>query len=224
MTTSSVPEELKGDDLPDLLVLTIDAASILLLHHAGLFKRWGQKKMVNRIFIDEAQQYYGEIDLRSPMSSLRHIGRYGIVVVVLSGTLSQDLVPPLMNYYGLGESQEIYRSVGLDQSPIQALPHITHLECLTNKELLDKACYFAQKRVADNKGDVQIVCASKSQAKEIHQRLGKDSTALLVTGDTPAADMEQSSKEWYDGKASFLVTTTCGTLPSKTNCALQWLW
>ena len=113
--------------------------------------------------------------------------------------------------------------MGLDYSHIQALPHITHHEVPTNKELFDKACTFTERTVAENMGGVQLVCASKSQAKEIYQRLCKDSTVLLVTGDNPA-DMEKSSQEWYDGKASFLSLQRVGPLLSKTNSAMQWLW
>lgn len=196
------PEILQDNLLPSLLFLNLDSAATLLRYHLAGLKLLVSRNILKRVFIDEFQQFLPEFGFRFAFQSLRDLGRLGVPVMCLSGSLPLSLATSLMNYCGLlvGSPQD---SIDIVHSSdpigdgfsfnVEIVPDIV--------DAIVK--YVHEKRV----GACHVICSTKSLVEQISTALSKTYKVLFVTGDTPYSDQIRCASDWFKGEYEILVST-----------------
>jgi hypothetical protein len=100
------PDVLTGKDVSALLFLNLDGAALLIRFHLVRLQTMARQNLLKRIYLDEFQQLVVEYGFRSSYQCLRELGRIGVPVMCLSGSMPRDIAMSLMSYCGLSQTLE----------------------------------------------------------------------------------------------------------------------
>lgn len=202
ITEDSVPAIFEEDELPNLLFMNLDGASTLLRFHVGLLQRLSKKNILKRIYIDEIQQLIPEFGFRSSYQAFREIGRIGVPVMCLSGSLPISLASSLMSYCRLQDdsipnSIEIIKGFDPIGTGFTFGVKITTFLCST---IID---FVKTHRV----GACHVICETKKLVERVVKGLPEYLKVLSVTGDSSFEDQKNCARNWFMGGHDVLVTT-----------------
>jgi len=210
------------DDLPDILILTVNAASNLIRYHKDKLLLWGGNNYLRGIWIDEVQTIFDELGYRTEeYNMLRRLAIFNIPVKLLSGSLIPTMMSMVLKYYNLQNSTEDSASLDLTDTehpqPQNLLGPDISLFIETVQDSIQGTIDLIQryKREFDDKS-VHVICASKDAGIKIYDKLKHDKTAAIVTGETLSTDRQQVATQWYIGKVTTLITTTCGLVGNES--------
>ena len=210
------------DDLPDILILTVNAASNLIRYHKDKLLLWGGNNYLRGIWIDEVQTIFDELGYRTEeYNMLRRLAIFNIPVKLLSGSLIPTMMSMVLKYYNLQNSTEDSASLDLTDTehpqPQNLLGPDISLFIETVQDSIQGTIDLIQryKREFDDKS-VHVICASKDAGIKIYDKLKHDKTAAIVTGETLSTDRQQVATQWYIGRVTTLITTTCGLVGNES--------
>jgi hypothetical protein len=197
-----LPPELEDDKLPVLLFLNLDGAATLLRNHLSHLQNLATRNILKRVYLDEFQQILVEYGFRSSYQSLRGLGRIGVPVMCLSGSLPCDMAISLMSYCGLTHTIE-ERSVDLVK-PTDPIGDGFSFDVEAVEDIAAAViAYVLKSRV----GSCHILCSSKSLVKGICEGLSSQLSVLSITGDSTYQEQIACAKSWYKGEHDVLVST-----------------
>lgn len=87
ISVDSFPDVLESETLPSLLFVNLDGAATLFRHHLPRLQSLAHRNILKRVYLDEFQQLIVEYCFRPAYQSLREVGRLGVPVMCLSGSL-----------------------------------------------------------------------------------------------------------------------------------------
>ena len=198
----TLPVELVGAELPNLLFLNLDGAATLFRYHLNHLQNLASRNFLKRIYLDEFQQILVEYGFRSSYQSLRQIGRVGVPVMSLSGSLPTTMAMSLMSYCGLAQCS--------DDDPVDVVHSpdpigdgysfdVTIVEDISTSVIE----YVSKCRV----GACHVLCSSKAMVDAITAGLSKHLQVLSITGDSSSQEQSLCAKKWYKGGCDVLVST-----------------
>ena len=173
----------------------------------------------HRIFLDECHTILQEYGFRRCYEVVPKLSKMkNIPITMLSGTLPPSVASSLA--FGTGISDSFHDSkicqfregdpVGNNFSFFVTK---TNFSPINNAINCGKRLLILYPTMA-----VHIICDTISTAKEISNSLLKSKfSCLLVTGETPLDEQNESSKLWYSSQTSFLVTTTTSLLGNEND-------
>ena len=202
LVNGNFPDFLQGNSIPALLFLNLDSADTLLRLHLNRLQTMASTNILKRVYVDELQQFVAEFGFRSSYQSMRALGRIGVPIMCLSGSLPQAMAMSIMSYCSI-----------LDQSQMNPIDLIVPSDpvgdgfSLHVESVLDIANSVIECVRKHRVGACHVICATKLLVQQISQVLRKDMKVLAVTGDSEHEDQLTCSKEWYEGTHDVLVST-----------------
>lgn len=198
----NLPFELVGNPLPNLLFLNLDGAATLLRYHLSHLQNLATNNILKRIYLDEFQQILVEYGFRSSYQSLRQIGRVGVPVMCLSGSLPCTMALSLMCYCGLTQSPTD-QSIDLVR-PTDPIGEGYSFDVTIVENISSSVIEYVLK---SRTGACHVLCSSIALVDEISDGLSKELRVLAITGDSPYHDQIACAKSWYKGEYDVLVST-----------------
>ena len=199
-----VPSILMDHELPSLLFLNLDGAVKLLQKHMDRLLKLANDNLLKTIYVDEIQQFLCEYSLRTPYQGLRELGRVGVPVLCLSGSLPTSMAMQLMAYFRL--------TIGtLPESSVDVIDGLDpvgtgfSLEVTTTKAVGKDVADYIKK---SGRIPCHVICSSKPVVQEIASLLSPSMTVLTVTGESSSEEQFSISNSWSCGKCDVLVSTT----------------
>ena len=198
----SLPAELEGGDLPNLLFVNLDGAATLFRYHLSHLQNLASRNLLKRIYIDEFQQILVEYSFRSSYQSFQQIGRVGVPVMCLSGSLPCTMAMSLMSYCGLSQSSDGYPvDIVRPTDPIGDgysldVVIVDDISAAVIEHVLKTRC-----------GACHVLCSSVALVDAITKGLSKSLRVLSITGDSPYQEQASCAKTWYKGGCDVLVST-----------------
>jgi hypothetical protein len=198
----SLPSILQEGALPNLLFLNLDGAATLLRYHLSYLQDLAGRNILKQFYLDEFQQLLVEYSFRSSYQSFQELGRIGVPVMCLSGSLPCTMAMSLMSYCRLiknplDQSVDIVRSTdpigdgfSLD---VQIVDDIA-------TAVID---YVSKSRV----GACHVLCSSIALVEAISKGLSSSLDVLSITGESSYQEQVACSKNWYTGGRDVLVST-----------------
>lgn len=199
------PEILSGKDIPSLLFLNLDGAASLLAFHLARLKALADQNILKRVYLDELQQLIVEYGFRPSYQCLRDLGRIGVPVMCLSGSLPFSMAMSLMSYCGLSQSLE---GESLDLvMPSDPVGDGFSFDVLVVNDVASAIVnYVLKSRV----GACHVLCASVSMVGLVATRLSKVLKVLSITGQSSYQEQVRCAKAWFKGDHDVLVSTVVG--------------
>lgn len=199
----TLPPELEGGEIPNLLFLNLDGAATLFRYHLTHLQNLASRNILKRVYLDELQQILVEYAFRSSYQSFRQIGRLGVPVMCLSGSLPCSMAMSLMRYCGLSLPHTDEQSVDIVE-PTDPIGdgfsfHVTIMDDIS-AAVVD---YVLKYRV----GACHVLCSSIALVETISTCLSSRLKVLSITGDSPYQDQVACAKRWYKGGHDVLVST-----------------
>lgn len=198
-----VPSILLSHELPALLFLNLDSAARLLRFHMDRLQTLANDNLLKRIYVDEFQQLIIEFGFRDSYHVLRQLGRVGVPVVCLSGSLPTTVAMNLMTFCGLHVAA-VPNSVdvvdGLDPVGDGFTLNISQVE---NVEQAVVAYIMQERRIP-----CHIICSSRAKVRAISSLLLPYFRVLSVTGDSSSVDQIETAMQWSCGEWDVLVSTS----------------
>ena len=239
ITSNNIPFATQ-DDLPDILIITVNAASNLITHHRDKLSQWCDDNVVRGIWIDEAQAIYEEFSFRSNVyKDLQRLAEFTIPIKLMSGSMTASTMMMLMMYLGLQNNTE-------DTTPLCSSDNSSLLNITEDSNMIDGSedtsdlveipadepqnllgfnfSFIIQittnviqhtidlvvKYTNEHNKSCHVICASKVILRQFEDQMKDDSTASFVDSDTNSTVRCLIAKEWYSGKVKILFTSTCG--------------
>lgn len=211
ITEESLPIDLVQDNLPDILILTTDAAANLIQYHPVSLHRWHSKKILSGIWFDEVQTILGEFSFRPVYQQLRLYASIGVPISLLSGSYPKEMVLSLLRGFGLITPEQNESSVDFVQSP-DLIGNGFDLEVImvtpdniinATIELIDEYCKTYNR-------SVQIMCSSKEECQAFGQRMKDQEDVRVVHSGTTKEEQTEAAEAWYSGKVKKLFITSMG--------------
>lgn len=207
---NQVPDHLLGDYPPDILLLTIEAASNLVKYHPLILRKWKEQDLLHGIWLDEVQCLLDEYDFRVVYQQLPLLASIGVPVTVMSGSFPRNMVYSLMKFLNL---------IPAAQSNLTTIDQVHsndiigcgfHFEVLMVRDAIQETIEMIKKFHTDTGKAVHVMCASKKDCIEFGKRMKDDATVCIVHGDMPKQDQTEVAKKWYSSEISILFSTTIG--------------
>jgi superfamily II DNA helicase RecQ len=214
-----LPDSLSNDsDLPHIVYATVDAMASLMRHHSCHLKRWAEKSLLSKIFIDEIHCIFTE-SFRSVYEDISTISSYSVPIVGLSGSLPEPFLPSLFSFFHLGDIQQATIIKGGDpirtgfRLSVSSVKHHSHLAAKFAKNFIDRH------KSKGNDYSVHILCALKSDVDIISSEIDifENYTLGRVTGDSSCDHMERTAADWREGKIDILVSTTVALVGNESS-------
>jgi hypothetical protein len=197
-----LPPQLEDGGFPNLLFLNLDGAATLLRYHLSHLQNLAKRSQLKRIYVDEFQQILVEYGFRSSYQSLRELGRIGVPVMCLSGSIPRNMAMSLMSYCGLIRDID-ERSVDV-VTPTDPIGDGFSFLVNTVEDIAASVIdYVLKSRV----GACHVLCSSISLVEEICIGLSSHLKVLSVTGDSSYQEQINCAKNWYKGGYDVLVST-----------------
>jgi hypothetical protein len=197
-----LPTELEGDEMPNLLFLNLDGASTLLRYHLGHLQNLASRNILKRVYLDEFQQILVEYGFRSSYQSLQQLGRVGVPVMCLSGSLPCTMAMSLMSYCGLSASS-VERSHDIVKPTDPIGDGYSFDVTIVDDVSISVIDYVSRCRV----GACHVLCSSIALVESITVGLSKDLRVVSITGASPYQEQVTCAKAWYKGGCDVLVST-----------------
>ncbi len=207
---SQVPDKLSFDYPPDILLLTIEAASNLVQYHPLLLRKWKEQDLLHGIWLDEIQCLLDEYDFRIVYQQLPLLASIGVPVTVMSGSFPRKMVYSLMKYLHLIPAS-LTNMNSIDQVHSKDIIGCGFsFEVLMVKDAIKETIDMIRKFHTDTGKAVHVICASKKECIEFGKRMRDDNTACIVHGDMPKQEQTEIAQKWYQSQISILFSTTVG--------------
>ena len=203
-------DELKGDILPHILILSLGAAAALIRDSFDLLRKWAGDNTLGNIIIDELQVVGEEIGLRSSeYLQLQKLAALNVPITCLSGSLTQPIATEFCKFLRLNPFDDI-KTI---KSREIIGDHISFEVIEKDTNDIDVVAEYALSRVDDSEDSCQvhIICSTKVTAKAIFNRLASPTkhSISLVHGDMDSLEKEEAAKNWRENKTDIYITTTC---------------
>jgi len=220
-----LPECLRGNSLPTLLFVSIDAFSSLLEFHLNYLKRMVATKLLDLICVDEVHTYFGEIQFRSAYDHLWKISALGCTVVTLSGTLPPQLIPVVGACLKLSNdasnASDMTLVAGSDplgrgfRFSLLRLPQGEGWVEQYVRRAMEKLKHFLDRYPTYS---AHVICSTIKMAEKLTESLiSVKISCSLATSEVPTLKQEETAKQWYGGELRVLVSTTCGLVGNECN-------
>jgi superfamily II DNA helicase RecQ len=202
-----LPTELINfQNIAQIIILTIDAASNLFHHHRWVMDQWKRLNCLRSIYVDEIQTMISEFGFRLIYQTIRGMAMFEVPISLLSGSFHHDLVQPIMCYLGLSESV-----VGkMDYNFIDGGNSIGtgfDFEVVSTLNVPGVCALILHIRKVTS-GHLHIICKSKSQCKQLSYLLReKGIQNEEVNADISSSDQKKIASDWYEGKIEVLIST-----------------
>jgi hypothetical protein len=202
LSEDTFPDVLEGNNLPSLLFLNLDGAAILLRSHLARLQTLATANILKRVYLDEFQQLVVEYGFRSSYQSLQALGRIGVPVMCLSGSLPCSMAMSLMTYCGLNPT-------GLQDSidvvtPTDPIGDGFSFDVTVVRDIGDAIFeYVMNARV----GACHVLCSSISLVEQLFTRLTGKLKVISITGDSSYQEQVSCAGNWYKGGYDVLIST-----------------
>ena len=193
---------LQGDTIPSILFINLDGASTLMRLHMTRLQKLAKSNILKRIYVDEFQQLIAEFGFRSAYQHLRDLGRIGIPVMRLSGSLPISIATSLMSYCRL--------SVGSHLDAFQTVPGNDPIGSgfFFDMKIVENLAQSIVESVLSCKASAcHVICDTKVLVEKVTCLLANHRSLLTVTGDTPSHEQMRCAKDWATGAHDVLVST-----------------
>ena len=207
--SGKLDDDLKGDILPHILILSLGAATALIRDSFDLMRKWAGDNTLGNIIIDELQVLGEEIGLRSSeYLQLQKLAALNVPITCLSGSLTQPIATEFCNFLELNP----YDDIKTIKSKEIIGDHFSFEVIEKKKDDIDVVAEYALSRVDDSEDSCQvhIICSTKVTAKAIFDRLASPTKHIsLVHGDMDSSEKEEAATNWREQKTDIYITTTC---------------
>jgi hypothetical protein len=204
--SETFPEVLCGKELPSLVFLNLDGGAALLRYHLTRLQRLASQNVLKRIFLDEFQQLVVEYGFRSSYQCLRDLGRVGVPVMCLSGSMPCEIAESLMSYCGLSQTLE---SQSFDLvKPSDPVGDGFSFDVEVVEDVAKSIIDFVLR--TSRVGACHVLCSSIPMVTTVTEVLSKSLRVLSVTGKSPYQEQVQCAKNWLKGEYDVLVSTVVG--------------
>ena len=197
-----LPTELEVGNLPNLLFLNLDGAATLLRYHLSHVQHLAKKNMLKRIYLDEFQQILVEYGFRPSYQSLRSLGRIGVPIMCLSGSLPCNMAMSLMSYCGL-DNTDSRQSVDI-VTPTDPIGDGFSFDVETVEDVATSVIGYVK---ASRVGACHVLCSSIALVKAVCDGLSGHLKVLSITGDSSYLEQTSCAKNWYNGDYDVLVSS-----------------
>lgn len=220
ISPSKLPDELTSpENMPHVVVLTIDAVASLTKHHPYAVKAMIQAGALGSVVIDEVQTVAEEVSFRAePYESLRVVSTWGVRVVLLSGSLLPSIVTDIASWLRLRDdaSQDGPFPIVSGGDPILSEVGFEIAEITSKTKSFVEGCAEMVAKRSETTS-IHVVCARKAQADELEKTLralfaGRDGAPVIavITGESSTSDKIRVGRDWALGKVNIWITTSCG--------------
>ncbi len=177
-------------------------------------QRWANNNILKRIYLDELQQLIVEYGFRSVYQSLRKIGRVGVPVMCLSGSLPDCMAMSLMRYCSLTTS---HNNESIDT--VEAIDPVGDGYSLV-VNIVDNVSASVVDFVSGVRyGACHVICESKQIVTAVAAGLSMSYKVLTVTGDSSSNEQVHCAKAWLEGSYDVLVSTVVALVGNENpNC------
>ena len=202
----SFPAILEGNEMPSILFLNLDSAASLLRFHMTRLQDLAQRKILKRVYLDEFQQLIVEYGFRPLYQCLQELGRIGVPVMCLSGSLPFSMAMSLMSYCGLNPNQEC-QSVDTVM-PDDPIGDGFSFDVVVCKDVTDSIIKFVlESRV----GACHVLCSTVWMVQVVATALLSAKLKVLsIIGESPYQTQISCAKSWSKGGYDVLVSTVVG--------------
>jgi hypothetical protein len=201
----SCPDVLTGKDVPALIFLNLDGAALLIRFHLARLQALARQNILKRVYLDELQQLVVEYGFRSSYQCLRELGRIGIPIMCLSGSMPCEIAMYLMSYCGLTQSLE-NASVDI-VNPTDPVGDGFSFDVVVVNDVATAIIDFV---LTTRVGACHVLCSSLILVAAVTKELSKTLRVLSVTGNSSYQEQIRCSKSWLKGEYDVLVSTVVG--------------
>ena len=213
MTDNRLPDELSNkENLPDLLLLSLEAFSFLFDNFKAILDEWIQNNLVFKIYVDEIHTLYLEEYFRPDYKCYKHLAVLRVPIVILSGSVPPGLIGGLFRYLNFvddpkncynGEVDVIYQT-DIIGKPVS----VTVKKC--SDEYVDVASHSIHDFLANCKGGCCHVIVSTIKEGTLLSCCLEKLKIQYEYINSKSNDIEKVAKEWVEGNIPVLITTTLG--------------
>lgn len=215
---SQLPSELEGEDLPQVLFVTLEAISNLITYHSQEVKNWKDSGNLGHFFIDEIHTLITEFEFREVYDSLKNLSQFGVPVTALTGTLPVQAATGLCRALNLSsdnnsnDCNHIRSNFLIGKFPAGFKFDVMIFE--NQDQLTEKTVQIANSPLLEVEPGLEpraihIICDTKSNAAAIYQLFKKKATCEMVTSSNTYEEQESICAKWREGTTRVLVSTTC---------------
>ena len=199
------PAVLVEKDVPSLLFLNLDGAALLIRFHMARLQCLAKHHILKRIYLDEFQQLIVEYGFRASYQCLQELGRIGVPIMCLSGSMPIDIAMSLMSYCGLVQTPDSGSLDVVAPSDPVGDGFSFGLDVVSDvaKAIID---FVLNSRV----GACHVLCSSIPLVSTVTIELSKTLRVLSVTGNSSCQDQIRCAKNWSKGEYDVLVSTVVG--------------
>lgn len=201
----SFPSVLSGKNVPALLFLNLDGAALLLRFHLAHLQALAGQNILKRIYLDEFQQLVVEYGFRSSYQCLQELGRVGVPIMCLSGSMPRDIATSLMSYCGLSSNSDIESLDFVD--PTDPVGDGFSFDVVVVRDVAQAIIDFV---LTSRTGACHVLCSSIGMVATVTSELSKALKVLSVTGDSSSQEQVRCARSWMKGEHDVLVSTVVG--------------
>ena len=214
---SPLPPDLTADNPPDILILTLDAASNLIQHHIVLLHTWHQANALRGVYFDEVQTFYGEFSFRPKYQYLRLYASIGCPISLFSGSFPPKMVPSLLKSFNLIANREDVSTVDITQSPDLVGGGIEFDAVLLKGDKIRATIEIVEDYIKKYCRAAHILCASKEDCKRFEERMKGRDDVRVVHSDVPKEQQAEAAQAWFESRVDQLYTTSLGTVGNEND-------
>ena len=212
-----LPDFLKNDDnLPNLLIVAIDALTNLNGQHINVIQRWDSNSKIRKIVVDEPHILYTE-PFRSAFDEIKRLQMYRTPKLFIDATMPVGILPQFLRAVGINSNAGIVGrtdypmpdvEISVKEARNSSNDNIFVTEILDNLEEMLRSWTNSNKLLS-----VHVQCMSKricdlcSAAAEVRSI----SPTKAYHANTPNQSRKEISDLWTGGKLKAIFTTyDCG--------------
>jgi len=155
--------------------------------------------VLKRVYLDEMQQLIVEYGFRSSYQCRGDLGRIGVPMMCLLGSMPGDIAMSLMSYCGLSGIQT------LDfVDPTDPIGDGFSFDVAVVRDVTKEIVNFV---LSSRVGACHVLCSSTTLVATITEELSKTLKVLSITGDSTWQDQVRCAKSWSKGDHDVLVST-----------------
>ena len=205
-----LPEDLSIANPPDILLLTIEAASNLVQYHPVVLRTWEESDLLHGVWIDEIQTLLDEYDFRTVYQQLPLYGTIGTPVTLMSGSFPRQMVSSVMKYLNLLPQNSIMATSIDEVHSEDIIGSGFYFEVVIVEDIIKETLEMIQQFQNKTGKSVHAVCASKVDCIEFGKRLSHDSKTAIAHGEMPKHEQTEVAKKWYNSQITKFFSTTIG--------------
>lgn len=216
---STLPACLCTDtELPDLLIMGMDAATTFLAQHEASVRSWASDGILRGFYIDEIHTIYLE-GFREAYEGLQRLAMFGVPVMTMSGTLRDEMVEDVMTYLGLS-NRGLHRDFDriADDSILGSYPEEFQIVVQNVHNLVIAASRLIESIFFDDQSfSVHVIVSSKQMAEELNAVLSVSFKTSVITSDKSQMEQEVVADLWARGDVDVLISTTAALVGNESS-------